>query len=65
MEPYAKRTNQLSGGQQQRVALAQQLSSNRMSAPGRTLNLDAKLRLEMRDEIRRIDQTKVTTIYVT
>ena len=60
--------NQLSGGQQQRVALARAL----VIKPGCLLldeplsNLDAKLRLEMRAEIRRIhDETGVTTIYVT
>ena len=64
----ARFPNQLSGGQQQRVALARAL----VIKPGCLLldeplsNLDAKLRLEMRAEIKRIhSETAVTTIYVT
>jgi iron(III) transport system ATP-binding protein len=69
MERYADRKpNQLSGGQQQRVALARALAVN----PACLLldeplsNLDAKLRHEMRSEIRRIcKEAGFTTIYVT
>ena len=69
MEDLAERKpNQLSGGQQQRVALARALAVQpRCLLLDEPLsNLDAKLRQEMRHEIRRICKTgQFTTIYVT
>ena len=64
----ARRPNQLSGGQQQRVALARAIvyRPEVLLLDEPLSNLDAKLRLEMRGEIRRIvDEMKVTAIYVT
>ena len=60
--------NQLSGGQQQRVALARALAvkPDCLLLDEPLSNLDAKLRQEMRSEIRRICKAAgFTTIYVT
>jgi iron(III) transport system ATP-binding protein len=60
--------NELSGGQQQRVALARAIVIRpRVLLFDEPLsNLDAKLRVSMRGEIRRLQQAlKITTVYVT
>jgi len=64
----ARMPHELSGGQQQRVALARAMVVNPkillMDEP--LSNLDAKLRIELRDEIRDLQRRLgITTIYVT
>ena len=64
----ARKINQLSGGQQQRVALARAMviRPRCLLLDEPLSNLDTKLRIEMRGEIRRIcKEAGLTAIYVT
>ncbi len=69
MEDFADRVpSEMSGGQQQRVSLARALimESGVLLFDEPLSNLDAKLRLHMRDEIRKIQkQVGISSIYVT
>ncbi|MEX0887200.1 MAG: ABC transporter ATP-binding protein [Phycisphaeraceae bacterium] len=69
MSPYAgRRPNALSGGQQQRVALARALviEPTVLLLDEPLSNLDAKLRGQMRSQIREIcKRTGITAVYVT
>ena len=69
IDPYMERKpKELSGGQQQRVAIARALVKipNVLLLDEPLSNLDARLRLQTREELRRIQRdTGVTTIFVT
>jgi len=64
----ARKPNELSGGQQQRVAIARAIVKmpNVLLLDEPLSNLDARLRLQTREEIKRIQrETGITTVFVT
>jgi len=68
MEQMPKKINQLSGGQQQRVAIARALvtSPNIICLDEPLSNLDAKLRVQLRNELKDLQRKfGITTVYVT
>lgn len=67
-EQLLKKVSELSGGQQQRVAIARALvlRPSILALDEPLSNLDAKLRVQLRNELKQLQkQFRITTIYVT